>query len=389
MKNSTSKTDFANETDKPDFCFGNELNLESDGWAQLFPFGDFPGKAVIANTNGTVTSFDAIQRLDRVSAAQMVSNFYSIGNRIKRFIKGVAIFNGHPDMPGAADKYPDKEEKGLIVELQIRDNGLYCKPAFNDAGGQLLRQPRKLFFSGRWSSDELAEEDGKRVFRPDSLKSVGITPRPNLPVQHLNEKQPTPHNMKKLIARLLASGISVANDATEDQVDEAIGQLAERLNATVTEKATLANEKTSFTGTIIARDNTIATLTAERDTFKTNFANERRRVIGLLLGSALTDGRITGAEKADWERRLANEALFANESEALGKLAKKVKTGSAALETVEARKVDIANAQARRDAVNELVEDEMKRNGGDYDKAFAKIQRTHAALFEAMKQPRT
>ena len=59
----------------------------------------------------------------------MVQNFYSLGNRIKRFIsKGVAIFNGHPNMPDAGAKYPDKGEKqGLIVELQTRDNGIYCE----------------------------------------------------------------------------------------------------------------------------------------------------------------------------------------------------------------------------------------------------------------------
>lgn len=383
---SDAKPDFANDSEKSDFTFSNEFSLESDGWCQLFPFGDFPGKAVIANSNGTVTSFDAIQRLDRPAAEQMVSNFYSVGNRIKRFIKGCSIFNGHPDMPDAGNKYPDKEEKGLVVELQIRDNGLYCKPAFNNAGEQLLKQPKKLFFSGRWLSDELAEEDGKRVFRPDSLKSVGITPRPNLPVQQLNEKPPIP-TMKKIIARLLALGITVANDATEDQVDAAVGQLADKLTTAASEKATLANDKTSLTGTITARDNTITSLTSERDTARTNFANERQARIKMMLDGKVTGGFITEAERADWQRRLSNEAEFSNESAALDKLAKKVKTESQTLD-MGGRKVEIANAADRRDALNSFIAEEMGRNGNDRDKAFATAQKKFPQLFDAMAQPK-
>jgi hypothetical protein len=380
---------FANDGDKAELTFSNELNLESDGWGQLFPFGDFPGKAVIANANGTVTSFDAVQRLDRAAADQMVSNFYSIGNRIKRFIKGVTIFNGHPDMPDAGSKYPDKGEKGLVTELQTRDNGLYCKPAFNNAGEEVLKGAKKLFFSGRWSSDELAEESGKRVFRPDSLKSVGLTSRPNLPVEQVNEKPQQIPNMKPIIEWLRKQGVTIANDANEEQIASALASLEPKLTSAATlanEKATLSNEKQTLTGTITARDNTITQLTSERDTARTNFANERKSRIAGLLDGAVTDGRITAAERPQWETRLGNEATFANEAEALGKLEKKMKTASITLQMGE-RKIDISNESQRQEVLGDLIAAEMKTAGVTYDQAYARVQKSSPALFAAMKQP--
>ena len=52
-----------------------------------------------------------------------------------------------------------------------------------------------------------------------------------------------------------------------------------------------------------------------------------------------------------------------------------------------ARKAEIANATDRRDALDTLVKAEMANNGGDYDRAFATVQRANPALFSAMKQP--
>ncbi len=383
------RADFANEGLKVEITLANELNLQSDGWAQLAPYGDFPGVAVIANDNGTVSSFPAVQRLDRQAAEAMVANFYSLINRVKRFIKGCNIYNGHPDMPDAGDLYPDKSPKGMIVELQARDDGFYCKPAFNNEGESLLNQSRKLYFSGRWTSNELPSENGKRIFRPDVLKSAGLTARPNLPVQHVNERKPqTPPEMnKKLIIDLLAArGVTFANEAeaTDEKIAAEIRKLGQTGDALAQEKATWANEKAALTANITQRDTTITTLTNERDTFRTNFQNERKARITGLLDAAITEGRITAAERADWERRLNDEAQFANESASLGRQEKKIKTG-----TLEhgGRKFDIANAAQRSETVKRLVAEIEKRDACDYNTAYARVQAEYPALFADMKQP--
>jgi hypothetical protein len=106
-----------------------------------------------------------------------------------------------------------------------------------------------------------------------------------------------------------------------------------------------------------------------------------------LLDVAVKDGRITGAERSQWEGRLKNEATFANESEALRKLTASTKTASVTLSRGD-RKVEISNASERREMVAELVNEEMAASKCDYDTAFGKVQRKFPQLFEAMKQPK-
>ena len=74
-------------------------------------------------------------------------------------------------------------KKGLFNELQVRENGLYVRPLFNDARAQLLEGGRKLFFSGRWPAKQTGTKDGMPVFEPFSVISIGLTPNPNLPLR--------------------------------------------------------------------------------------------------------------------------------------------------------------------------------------------------------------
>ena len=54
-----------------------------------------------------------------------------------------------------------------------------------------------------------------------------------------------------------------------------------------------------------------------------------------------------------------------------------------------ARKAEIANAGERRDTLENLLKAEMAANGGDYNRAFAAVQKANPALFAAMKHPPT
>jgi hypothetical protein len=112
--------------------FINEIAIGGDGWAQLAPFGDYPGEALVTETGGRIAKFPAIQRLDRAAALGMVARFKSPWQRVKRYFTGCPIFAGHPDVPAFASDYPDKSPKGMIVDLQVRDDGLFCKPVFTN-----------------------------------------------------------------------------------------------------------------------------------------------------------------------------------------------------------------------------------------------------------------
>jgi hypothetical protein len=368
--------------------FTNELNVAADGWAQLAPFGDYPGRAMLRQADGSHKIFPALQRLDRSAAEAMVAKFKSPWQAIKRYVTGCPIYVGHPDVPAFANEYPDKVSKGMITDLQVRDDGLYCKPIFTNEGSDLVENKRYRAFSGYWSADATDEQmDGKPIFRPGLLKSAGLTNNPNLPVHMMNEQKTKAPDMKKIIAWLGGHGITVANEATEEQIEAGLKQLDPKIASIATlngEKTTLANEKQTLTTTVTARDNTITSLTTERDTLRTNFANERKTRIDGLLDAAVTAGKITAAQRPDWATKLAVEANFANESEALGKLQKTMQTESKTLQMGD-RKVSIANASDRRDALQTLVKTEMETGKVDYDTAFARVQKNNPALFEAMK----
>ena len=368
--------------------FTNQITLDSDGWAQLAPFGDYPGQALLRQPNGSTARCHAIQRLDRAAADAMLARFKSPWHRVKRYFTGCHIFVGHPDVPAFANDYPDKTPKGMIVDLQVRADGLYCKPVFTQEGSELVETRKLRAFSAYWSAHEIGQQPNPagqplKIYRPDLLKSAGLTNHPNLPVHLLNEKlktsqhapftsainpasktNPSPLVNKQLILDFLATqGITLANEATDPQISAALEQLSDR---------------------VIAAETTLATRSLEFETLHSELANERQFHTDTLLDHALVTGCITAAQRPEWATRLATD--FANGSAALAQLAPVLKTNARTLH-LGARKAEIANVTDRRDALDTLVKTEMTSNGGDYDRAFATVQKSHPALFSAMKHP--
>lgn len=390
---------FANDNEVRGVAFINEIGEIRDGWGMLAPYGDYPGQAIMAQPDGTFKKVPAIQRIDQAAVDGMVKRFNSVWQRAKRYVTGCPVYDGHPDVPTIANEYPDDSEKGTIIDLEARGGGLFCKAVFTNEGAALIETKKRRAFSGYWDADPIGEENGVKIFRPTKLISAALTNRPNLPVQLLNEKETNNQKeniMKKtvVIEFLAAHGITIANDATEEQVSEALKQLGEKAKtatasvATLTqEKATLANEKETLKGEVATLKSDKTTLTTDLATANTKFANARKAHVADLVGTALATGRITAAEKPTWETRLGNEATFANESAAIVALKPTVKTESATLQ-IGNRQVSIANAAERREVVNGLVEEEMKTNGGNYDRAYASVQRKHSALFDVMKKPK-
>ncbi len=351
--------------------FVNEVTVAEDGWAQLAPFGDYPGQAILRQPDGTTKIFPAIQRLDRDAADLMVARFKSPWHRLKRYFTGCHIYAGHPDVSAFANDYPDKTPKGMIVDLEARANGLFCKPVFTPEGSELVETRRLRAFSAYWSAREIGGGPGPggkflRLYRPDFLKSAGLTNHPNLPVQLLNEAQPqtSPPMKKQLVIDFLAAqGITLANEAADDQIAAALRQFGDR---------------------VTAADSGFAARGLELESLRAELANERQGRIGALLDHAAAAGRITAAQRADWAGRLGSD--FANAAAELGRLAPALKTRALTLDC-GARKAEIANAGERRDALETLLKAEMAVNGGDYDRAFATVQKANPTLFAAMKQP--
>ena len=332
----------------------NEIAIGDDGWAMLG----------VAFTNEGPRP--AIQRVDAEAGETLRRNLRSLRGRAARFFRSVPIFNGHPDSPDIGHKFPDTDPKGYIADLEVRRDGIFIRPIFNDAGDELLNGPRRLGFSAYVDADVVGEENGKILARWTNLRSAGLTDRPNLPVEMVNESQ----RMNQIIAALAAAGITLANEASEPQVLAAITTLQKQRD----DALTLANTRAAE----------IATATTQAQTAATEFANERAARVAETLAHAVESGRIAESDRAVWEGRLKTN--FANESQALAGLPHAWKTqtqmGGGGERRVGASSRDVANQLVA--LCNEAV---AKGEAPSFEVAWVRSKTSHAALHEALKAP--
>lgn len=355
------------------FTNGNALSVGEDGYALLAPFGDSKYRIP---TNGGFTT--VIQRITKDNATEMVNAFNSLVGKVHRWIKGAPIYLGHPDDSVTGHKYPVKEPMGMFADLQVRDNGLYVRPMFNDKGAQVLERPDKVYFSGRWPVKNTGEKDGMPVYEPTSVTSIGITRSPNLPTEMLNDK-PNIMDKSKLIALLAKAGVTLSNEATDEQI------LAEfdKINAAkAASDLQLANEKQ-------------AKEAAEKKAkdAETILANERNTQAITLINERITVGAITAAEKPLWENRL--KADFTNESKALSALAPKIKTSANPGADGSRSRVPSESAEAGAKLIqfaNSKMDDMRKANPNAsqseiYRLAYAAAAAENPALVTAISNP--
>lgn len=311
----------------------NESAMGDDGWMRLAPFGDFEATGVWrAPGGGARKSQPVVQRIDRESATAIVESFNSIGGRLLRFIRGLPILNGHPNSPTRGSEYPDKRELGLVTKMEVRDDGLYALPAFNEAGEEVMKATKGLAPSAHFSARAVVKEGERLVMRPNRVISVGLTPRPNLPVESLNSKdeQATQSaaaipEMKHdvIIAALKKYGVEVFNSAekpaTEAEIMAGLDSLGTKaLNTTVVE-AEILNERTRATEATQKAEAAAASIEAQR----LETLNERNGRIEDVLDLAQETGRITQAEREQWRPRLKTN--FSGEREVILKLDRKVR----------------------------------------------------------------
>lgn len=172
--------------------FQNDLSIRDDGWAQIAPFGDFPGMAVIDDGKGGFRTEKVIQRINRASVEAMVAEYANSRRVSSRFLKSPPIYIGHPDSPADGYRYPDKSPKGVFNDLACRADGFYGEPMFTEEGEQLIASRQYRALSGRWDAEFACEENGLKVCTPVRFRSAGLTNEPNLPVQLLNESEQAP-----------------------------------------------------------------------------------------------------------------------------------------------------------------------------------------------------
>ncbi len=377
---------------------GNEsASLTEDGWARV-PYGEW-------------THEKGLQRFGRAEAEEIVGYFRNTWNRIKRAITGLPIYRGHPDLVDEALKqrdalaneqdrraldlqiaeyrrrWPDRREYGSIADMEAREDALYLRPVLTPAGAALVNEQGLKFFSPHWLGKQLGSgTDGKPIYGPAFLLSIGLTDRPNIAGTSLVNSAPgsgaqSNPQQKTTMPQWLIELLGLANEAPETQETKAKALVAALLKRP--EPTALANEQTART----TAESQLSEVKGKLATAETSLANERTAHAATikarneaLVGAAIREGRITEAAKPVWLGRLERD--FANESVALANEQSGIKTQPRTAQLGE-RKVNVT----ARDQFTALVNEAMPRHENNWERAWHAVKATTQgkALYDQMQ----
>jgi phage I-like protein len=378
---------FANEASTEDVVIGQEVQIDvanaasGDGWQMLAPYGDFPHSL-------------GLQRFRKEDAEAIVSDYNSFPNALLKAF-GLPFYVGHPDHPAFKGEpgNTDMRAYGRVKKLEARETGLFGNVKWNSLGKELIANEEFHGISPNWRM----KREGS-VFRPVSLKSVGFTNSPNMPIPApFAANSETIEKMKKI-----ALALGLPETATEEQIAQKCLEMANSQSTAQTEinrlkgvETEYASKKTEFANA----QQSITTLTTERDTARTdlantktaletantNFANARQSHVKLLLDQAQKEGRISQADRTTYETEFANAATFDN---ALTRLNGAKKNGLPADKNsrVEGDRKRVNDSADRQRQIHEFCNSKMKE-GLSYDEAFALAKREKAELFANMQKP--
>lgn len=367
---------------------GRELSLayngaavaEGEEWMQISPYGQYP------TNNG-----ELVQVFGKDEAGKMVAEFNSTLGQMGQMFRGVPVYMGHPaQMP---DRFKDPRRIGKVMKLEARDDGLYGKVEWNSLGKENLKEGYLVFPSPGWMHPKPAP--GSTKIFPVHLDHVGMVNDPNIETVRpwtnskdtdTQPKQPDEQRaMKEKICALLGLDPATATDeeifakitAMKDGADKAT-KLNTDLAAEAAKTAELEAKKKEMEGALATANSKAA------EQLKTN--------AGVVLDLAVNGGKITEAQRAEWEGKLiANGgAAFKAEAEKLDKLESSLNTKALEIGGV---KVNVADAQSRQIALNTAVAEAQAKNTKlTYREAFDQVKRDpkYKGLFAAMNsKPRS
>lgn len=196
--------------------FGNEVSA-ADAERRtrrvlLAPYGDWP------NQRG-------LQRFQKEDAQNICNEFSSLAARVATPSSwlGIPWYEGHPDHPDFKGKpgHTRPVAVGRIKKLEAGNEGLWAEVRFNDDGERLISNESYHGHSVNWYM--LPDAKDKRAFRPFSLKSVGFTNEPNIPVPAVTTANEAGGRELRFqhMAKLRAAGYGKAQSAANNWSDAA------------------------------------------------------------------------------------------------------------------------------------------------------------------------
>lgn len=333
--------------------------LAESGKPIFIPFGEW-------NYDG-----QSRQRLDRAHGEKIANE---LNARVAKGDPGIPVYQGHPDVPALASKYPDKGALGWVVRAELANedgkDGLALTVEWDRDPGRGFR-----WFSPYW----LANGREGSTYVVDSIASIGLVNNPNIPEFRLaNEAEVNANKETKMeldieellklfglppeaSAEDLMKAIRLAHDAqtAKDAADERARQAeADRRDAAedaAEARRDLENEKKAHAAT------------------QTALANERGAMADMALDAAVREKRIGETARKTWKERLLKDGA----------------AGYAAL----ANEKPLPGADRTRGLVNEagqtdserrmaLVNEIMKSESCGYDDAWQRAARRNPELFK-------
>jgi hypothetical protein len=137
--------------------------LAGDGWVQVTPCGEYPHKGA-----------GVTQVIDRASCDAMVSDFNA--RKAAENFPGVLVDFDHFSL----DTDKPSEAAGWISELEARDDGLWARVRWSDAGLSAVTGGRYRLLSPVFRHPGGTEDLGEGRVRPVVLESVALTNEPNI-----------------------------------------------------------------------------------------------------------------------------------------------------------------------------------------------------------------
>ena len=149
---------------KMKLCNVHRLALSNEGEERKpihIPFGTWPYDDRVDQT------------LDREHAEKIANE---LAASVAKGEPGIPVYQGHPDVPEYASKYPDKGALGWVKKILVNENGMDLEVEWD-------RDPGKGFgwFSPFWTGDDpVPDASGKRNVIVDGLTSIGLVNNPNI-----------------------------------------------------------------------------------------------------------------------------------------------------------------------------------------------------------------
>lgn len=148
-------------------------------WDHLSPYGTFEHP-------------DGKQTISRMDAERCVKSTKTLLFLLK--LRKIPVYIGHPDDPRfqGQPEHMNPNVYGFVKSLQANEQGLWARIEWSAAGQELIDNGIYTHLSPRWQMQKAS--DG--TYHPVKLISVGLTRKPNLPVNPL--RKPTTDFVKPL-----------------------------------------------------------------------------------------------------------------------------------------------------------------------------------------------